>query len=108
MDGQVSTSEGRHGMNEISPDQWHRIIVHGTVVGFVGLFLIVFAICLLDGLSPIQSAGVAVIPAIQACWFYGGTAYLLRAAYGEEQGHKTNIAPAVPPPRSADYAQKAA
>jgi hypothetical protein len=95
-------------MNDVNREQWHRIIVHGTVAGFVGIFFVVFGICLVDGLSPIESAGVAIIPAIQACWFYGGTAYLLRAAYGEEQGQKSKGTKADLALPSRDYAQKAA
>ncbi len=82
------------GMNEISPQQWHRILTRGTAIGFVGIFLIVFCICLIDGLTIIEATGVALIPAIQACWFYGGTAMVVRAAYNDQE--PKNEAPPVP------------
>ena len=80
-------------MNEIAEQQWRRIIVLGTVVGFVTLFLVVFGACLLGGVTVGNAAGVAIIPAVQGSWFYGGTVFLLRAAYGD--GHEHAAAPPV-------------
>lgn len=73
-------------MNEISEQQWRRIVVVGTAVGFGTLFLVVFGACLLGGVALGNAAGVAILPAVQGSWFYGGTVFLLRAAYGDEKG----------------------
>ena len=52
---------------------------------FAVLFAAVVAIALLAGTSPGEAIGIAAIPTVFGGWFYGGTLYLMRAAYGEER-----------------------
>ncbi len=71
-------------MYETSDQEWRRILIRGSLTGFIGSFLVVLAACLLVGMSLLNSVGCAIIPAIQGSWFYGGTLYLLRADYADE------------------------
>ena len=75
-------------MYETTDQEWRRVVIRGSVVGFVGSFLVVFAICLVVGVSGLDAAGCAVIPAVQGSWFYGGTVYLLRADHDDERRRK--------------------
>lgn len=81
-------------MNEVTEQQWRRILIRGTIVGFVGGFALVFGGCLLLGVSAAAAAGCAIVPAIQGSWFYGGTVYLLRADLEDERQRKNKRATA--------------
>jgi Na+/citrate or Na+/malate symporter len=79
-------------MRDVSDQQLWRIVVKGSIVGMIGLFAVGMVIGLAAGLSAGTAAAVAVLPTIFGGWFYGGTAFLLRAAFGA----------AKPEPRDAD------
>lgn len=75
-------------MHETSKEEWQRVLIRGSIIGFAGSFLVVLAICLLVGVSLLNSAGCAILPGVQGSWFYGGTIYLLRADLVEEKRRK--------------------
>lgn len=75
-------------MYEMSKEEWRRVLIRGSIVGFAGSFLVVLAICLLVGVSLLNSAGCAILPGVQGSWFYGGTIYLLRSDLADEERRK--------------------
>ncbi|MGH9126529.1 MAG: hypothetical protein ACRDZ8_17645 [Acidimicrobiales bacterium] len=96
-------------MHDISDAQLGRIIVSGSIVGMAVLFAAVVVIALLAGVSPGEAVGIAIIPTVFGGWFYGGTLYLMRAAYGDEKkGARPPALPSVPaeaqPARALDHA----
>jgi hypothetical protein len=95
-------------MHEISDQQWRRILVRGTVVGFTGIFMLVFLGCLLAGVNVVAAAGCAIVPAIQGSWFYGGTAYMMRADLVEEKRRKADVVALRSARLREDGAQRAA
>lgn len=75
-------------MYEMSKEEWRRVLIRGSIIGFTGSFLAVFGICLLVGVSLLNAAGCAILPGVQGSWFYGGTIYLLRADQADEERRK--------------------
>jgi len=74
----------RETMHDLSDHELGRIIAVGSVVGMLGIFVIVVAMCLVAGTTLGQAAGIATVPTFFGGWFYGGTILLLRAAYTKE------------------------
>jgi Na+/citrate or Na+/malate symporter len=72
-------------MRDVTDAQLARIIVIGSIIGMVALFVVTFVIGVLAGASPGEAAAIAIIPTFFGGWFYGGTGLLLKAAYGEKR-----------------------
>ncbi len=92
-------------MHDITDDGLWRIIVRGSIVGMIGMFIVTFGIGMIAGVGPGPAAAIAVIPTIFGGWFYGGTTYLLKAAYGHVEQKRPPTPAAV---RSEETVPKAA
>lgn len=79
-------------MRDVSDAQLARIIVIGSILGMVALFLVTFAIGVIAGASLGEAAAIAIIPTFFGGWFYGGTGLLLKAAYGEKRADEARDA----------------
>lgn len=95
-------------MRELTEAQWRRILVLGTVTGFTAIFMAVFGVCLYNNVPLTDSLAIASVPAVQGSWFYGGTYFLLRAAYGDEEGHASVAADVTTPVPFSQPARKVA
>jgi hypothetical protein len=60
----------------VDADMW-RVIMTGASIGTAGLYVLVFVMCVIAGVSTDSAAGIAVLPAVFGGVYAGGAVTLL-------------------------------